>query len=115
MSVQGEIIANENAAHTLTEREMRKRRPGGKKVYKPHLATKVRWALEDTEKRAVRAQDRVREILAWLDEQRRFDAGDPVRLARLGRLSHEIAYLVAEVAEIERILQCTIAASKRSK
>lgn len=115
MGIQTEIIANQNAAAPSTEREIEKRRPGGKKIYKPHMATKVRWALEDSMCRAMKAQARMRAILDWLEEQRRYDAGDTVRLARLGRLDHEIAYLALEVSEMERILKGTMAESKRSK
>lgn len=62
--------------------------------------------------RTVSLQEQMREILLWLEEQRRFDAGDVTRRARLGDLGHLIAHLALDVSELERVLSKAIAESK---
>lgn len=91
------------------------RRKNRNRPYKAKLATKVKWALGDTMEKAISAQSRMVKILAWIDEQRAYDAGDSVRRARLGDLDHEVAYLALEVAEMERILKRAIDESKIDK
>lgn len=80
--------------------------------YKARVSTKVKWALGDAMDRTAALQTHMRKILEWLEEQRLFDGSDQVRQARLGRLSHEIAWLEAEVAELDRILTRAVAECK---
>lgn len=115
MSITAENVADKYAAlppSPMTEKEMVKRKPSGKKVYKPHLSTKVRWKLEDTMDEAIAAQSHMQNILNWISEQRAFDSGDDKRRARLGDLDHEIAYLALNVTAMERHLNEAIAHTK---
>ena len=94
-------IILEKVAPLLTHEQTvcEERRPR-KRPYKARVATKVKWALGDAMNKTVSAQERMRMILEWLDEQRRFDAGDATRRARLGDLGHHIAYLALDVSEM---------------
>src|SRR5215204_1301061 len=96
----------------MTEQEMKRRKPSGKHAYKPHLATKVKWCLEDSMDRAVAAQGRMRHILEWLEEARRFPGASKEFLALIGKLDHEFFGLALEVSELERIVARGIAESK---
>jgi len=113
MSTLLEIVTDKTDA--ATEAKMLKRKPSGKKVYKPHIATKIKWLMEDSVEKTVDAQMRIRNVLRWLDEQRSFDAGDTTRRARLGDLDHELAYLAIDVAEIERFLKQATQESRSGK
>jgi hypothetical protein len=112
MSTVFEKVADENAALSFTPAEMKRRRPSGKKVYKPHLATKIKWALEDSMERSIAAQRRMRRVLAWLEETRAFEGMDERVLAHLGRLDHELFGLALDVSELERIVTQAVAESR---
>jgi hypothetical protein len=115
MSSIADKVVDESAALVYTAGEMKRRRPSGKKVYKPHLATKVKWALEDSMQRSVAAQRRMRKVLEWLEETRNFDWVDVHGLAHLGKLEHELLGLALDVTEMDRILTAAIAESKSEK
>lgn len=124
MSTIAEKIADPLDAATpqMSQKEMKRRKPAGKKIYKPRIATKIKWALEDCMSRTIAAQERMRKILAWSEQQRAFYAGDDKRRAFLGDLDHEIAQLALDVSEMERILntatkesQTPEAAGKKAK
>jgi hypothetical protein len=111
MSTVLENVTDEINAAEKTKQEMKRRRPSGKHVYKPQLATKVKWALEDSMQRAMAAQRRMRNCLEWLEETHQFDIDDRAR-AHLGRLELQLLGLALEVTEMERILASAIAESK---
>jgi len=110
-TVTENVTAANDAAQTRAVKEKRWR-PSGKKVYKPHLATKVKWALEDSMQRSIAAQRRMRKVLEWLEETRRFDWIDVHGLAHLGKLEHELLGLALDVTEMDRILTAAIAESQ---
>ena len=112
MSSIADKVVDESAALDYTAGEMKRRRPSGKQVYKPHLATKVKWALEDSMQRSIAAQRRMRKVLDWLEETRSFDWVDVHGLAHLGKLEHELLGLALDVTEMDRILTAAIAESK---
>jgi len=88
-----------NGNTVLGEKKRRRSRP-----YKARVSTKIRWALGDAMEKTISAQRAMREVLAWIDEQRAMDAGDAARLARLGQLDHSLFGLALDVSEIERIV-----------
>jgi hypothetical protein len=99
----------------MSQEQMKKRRPSGKKVYKPQLATKIKWMLEDTVERSVAAQVRMRRILAWLDEAHQTRRDDMVFMAFIGRVEHELLGLALEVTELERLAAQAVSASQPTK
>jgi hypothetical protein len=107
--------ADEITALTFAPAEMKKRRPSGKKVYKPHLATKVRWALQDSEERMIEAQRLMFKVLDWMEEERGAHKGDCGYLARLGQLSHYLARVTLAVTESERVIATALVESKTAK
>ena len=115
MSTVAEKVTNKNAALEYGVVEMNRRRPGGKKVYKPHLATKVKWALEDSMERSIAAQRRMRSVLERLDEIHKLADLDMRVQAHLGKLDHELFGLAIEVADLERVVTAALAESKPAK
>lgn len=112
MSTETEIITDKTDALDYSAAEMKRRKPSGKKVYKPHLATKLKWVLEDSMLGTQEAQKRMLEILALLDEARLMKGDDARWLVHLGKIDHEIAYLALVVAGLERTLTRAVAESK---
>jgi hypothetical protein len=108
-----EIMTDESTALSYTTAEMKRRRPSGKKVYKPHMATKVKWALEDCMNKAVSAQQTMRAMLVWMEEEwGAVGTDDPPRLRHLAQLEHLLTTLALDVVEIERITARAVAESK---
>ena len=103
MSTVLEKVSDEVNALEVSQQEMRKRRPSGKHPYKPHLATKVKWALGDAMDRAIAAQKRMRKVLDWLEETHGYEIDDRAK-AHLGKLELQLFALAVEVSEMERIL-----------
>src|SRR4030095_9557932 len=114
MSTAFENLADSSAALVYSDAEMKRRRPSGKKVYKPKLATKVRWALEDVMERTDAAQGRMRRILELFDELWMLEGVDARVRAHQGRLEHELYGLSLDVAEMARIAQITVKESRRA-
>jgi len=98
----------------LIEVKAKRWKPSGKKVYKPRMATKVRWALEDSMERSIAAQKQMRKVLEWLEETHGYDIDERGR-AHLGRLQLHLFALAVEVSEMERILANAIVESKPAK
>lgn len=103
-----ENLACKNDALNYSPSEMKRRKPG-KKTYKPHLATKVRWALEDLMERTIAAQRRMRRAMERLEEIRAIPHIDREVLVAVGRLEHEMFGLALDVSEMERIMAQTMA------
>jgi hypothetical protein len=110
MSMIGANLSDESKA----EKEVRKRKPSGKHPYKPQLATRVKWWLEDAMKESKAAQEHMQRIHAWLAEMRAVaDANQDVELlAFLGKLDHEIGGLAIHVGKMDRVLIEAITESK---
>lgn len=110
MSSNTAIVADKTDAATAA---MLKRKPSGRKTYKPHVSTKIRWAMEDSVERSREAQRRMRMVLDRVEEARTIaeTTADARMLAVLGRLDHDIAFLALGVAEMERILSGAIVGS----
>jgi hypothetical protein len=83
-----------------------------KSPYKAAMATKVRWAMQDSLAKTEDARKRMRLILDWVDELRQINSLDIKVLAHLGKLDHQIGYLALDVADLERILERAVAESK---
>ena len=111
MSTVLEKVSDEINAARMSEQEMKRRRPSGKHLYKPRLATKVKWALGDAMERSIAAQKQMRKCLDWLEETHRYDIDDRAK-AHLGKLELELFGLAVEVSEMERILATTMTESK---
>jgi hypothetical protein len=113
MSSVLEIVTDKTDALTYSPAEMKRRRPSGKKEYKPHIATKVKWALTDVGELAVQAQDIMTEMWVWFDEERRA-AGrkNYKRKASLGEFEHMLVALSLKVSKLERISTQAITESK---
>jgi hypothetical protein len=109
-----ENVTDEITAPRLTEQEMKKRRPSGKHPYKPQLATKVKWSLEDTMKELVEADVRMKNVLAWLEETNKFDIDERGK-AHLYKLALELYALGLHVSKAKEIMANTIAESKVAK
>jgi len=62
--------------------------------------------------KSVEAQQRMREILDWVEAHRRLLAEHPHLDAHLGKLDHQIARLALCVSEQERILLRAVTESK---
>jgi hypothetical protein len=112
MSSTTEILADKSDAAEMTEAQMLKRKPSGKKVYKPHISTKIKWALEDAMLGTQEAQQYMLEILALMDEARQMKDDDTAWLVHLGKIDHQIAYLALVVAGLERTITRAVAESK---
>lgn len=112
MSMVDEKVTDETAALDYSAAEMKKRRPSGKKVYKPHLATKIKWALEDSMLGTQEAQKRMLTILDLIDQARGMKGEDASWLVHLGKLDHEIAHLALVVSQLERTVTQAIHESK---
>lgn len=123
MSMVDEKVTDETAAPDdpiedpleYSAAEMKKRRPSGKKVYKPHLATKIKWALEDSMLGTQEAQKRMLTILDLMDEARGMKGDDARWLVHLGKIDHEIAHLALVVSQLERTVTQAIHESKPGK
>jgi hypothetical protein len=109
-----EIIADKTDAATAA---MLKRKPSGKKTYKPHVSTKIKWAMGDAMENSREAQRRMKRILDRMEEARAIAevSADAPMLAVLGKLDHEIAILALGVADIERGLAKALAECKPEK
>jgi hypothetical protein len=103
---------HENAALEFSPAEMKRRNPSGKKVYKPQMATKVKWALVDSKKMMGDAKVKMRGILDWVHELRQLNSLDMRVLAHLGKLDHQIAYLALDIADVDELLGCALAESR---
>ena len=62
--------------------------------------------------KSVEAQQRMREILDWVEAHRQLLIEHPHLDAHLGRLDHHVARLALSVSEMERILSMAITESK---
>jgi hypothetical protein len=105
----GGKTSKEGLAYSEVEKE--KRNPDGKKKYRPHLATKVKWALEDSMQRLEAAEKRMENILSWLEETHKFDI-DERGQAHLGKLELELFALALDVSKAKEIVTGAIAESK---
>lgn len=114
MSTITEIVADKTDAADMTETQMLKRKPSGKKVYKPHVATKIKWALEDTMLGTEEAQKHMLEILDLMSQAWEMKGDDTAWLVHLGKIDHQIAYLAVVVARLERTVTRAVAESKPS-
>jgi len=117
MSTVLEKVTHENAALEYGAAETKRRRPGGKKVYKPHMATKVRWGVEDSMKRLLAAEEKMERVLAWLNETTETYAADidDRGRAHLGKLERELFGLALDVSKAKEYMAAILAESKRAK
>jgi hypothetical protein len=113
MSIVMENVAAEIAApaHSSVPQVEKKRSRSGKKVYKPQLATKVKWALEDCMERTLTAQRRMRLLFERFEEMRVMGHSSEMS-AQMGKLEHELFGLALDVAELERIVTVAVRDSK---
>lgn len=114
LSKDAPIIAADFAAPAAST-ESRKPKSGGKKVHKPHLATKIKWVLQDTEERMIEAQRTMNRVLDWVEAERNLHTGDTAYLARLGQLSHYLARVTLTITETERMIATALVESKEVK
>lgn len=114
MSTEHKIVADKTDALEYSAAEMKKRKPSGKKVYKPHISTKIKWALGDAMLGTQEAQKHMLEILTLMDEARQMKGDDPRWLVHLGKIDHQIAYLALVVSQLERTVTQAIHESKAS-
>jgi hypothetical protein len=105
------VIEAADGAVEVVQVKGKRWKPSGKKVYKPRMATKVRWALEDSMERSIAAQKEMRKVLEWLEETHGYDIDERGR-AHLGKLQLHLFALALEVSELERILANAIHESK---
>ena len=116
MSTVEEIVADKpDAAQTMTQAQMLKRKPSGKKVYKPHVATKIKWALEDCMLGTEDAQKYMLEILDLMSQAWEMKGDDTVWLVHLGKIDHQMAYLAVIVAQLQQTITRAVAESKPGK
>lgn len=83
-----------------------------KSPYKAAMATKVKWALNDSLQRTQDARVRMRLIVDWVEELRKINSLDMRVLAHLGKLDHQVAILALDIADVERILERAVSESK---
>ena len=92
----------------IPEKRRRRQRP-----YKARVATKIKWALGDVMDKTISAQTKMREMLAWIEEEwGDIGSDDHARLKRLARLDHIMAGLALDVCEIERVTARAVTESK---
>jgi hypothetical protein len=114
MSTVMERVTDEVNAQAL-EKEMKRRRPSGKHPYKPQVATKVKWALEDCMERSKAAERHMEKVWEWLEETRQFEGMDVRVLAHFGALEHELFGLALEVSKLKEVAMTTVAEAKPDK
>lgn len=114
MSTPAEKVTDEINALELSPQEMKKRRPSGKHPYKPHVATTIKWALEDIMNWSMEADERMQKMWQWMEEARQVaDAtGDTTLLALLGKFDHEMGGLALSVGRIALKAAMTTASAK---
>lgn len=112
MSILLENVAAEIAAETHPPPAVKQRPGGGKKVYKPQLATKVKWALEDAMQRTCAAQRRMRRLFEDFEEMRQAARKGCDVQVQMGRMEHELFGLALDVAEMERIIDRAVRESR---
>jgi hypothetical protein len=115
-TVLEKVDAANDAAEARAVKEKRWR-PSGKKVYKPHMATKVRWGVEDSMKRLLAAEEKMERVLAWLNETTETYAAniDDHGRAHLGKLERELFGLALDVSKAKEYMAAILAESKRAK
>lgn len=112
MSTVVEKVTDEINVRQIDEQEMKKRRPSGKHPYKPQLATKIKWALEDCMLETQDAQRYMLEILDLMSQAWEMKGDDTTWLVHLGKIDHQMAYLALVVSQLERTVTRTLAESK---
>ena len=110
MSTNLQQIASGTAATGTQQPPSSTRRK--KAAYKAYMATKVKWAMQDSLAKTEDARKRMRLILDWVDELRQINSLDMRVLAHLGKLDHQIGYLALDVADLERILERAVSEAR---
>lgn len=114
------LLVAERASHTngngsgavaVAEKPKRPR----SRPYKARVATKIRWALRDLmDTSTLSAEPTMRRLLEWAAQTRVLEeaVGDTARLARLGKLDHELASLALDVTKMVTIVTRALAESE---